>query len=309
MAPRIGGQKPPSLVQWRDAIILHCVTARWTAPWNSCLKPASNEPQRVAVDQPRQYVNQVMYRKHHLETTGGCRGAQCERASVRVIVWQWGRFGAGPRLAVSLAQGFSALGGVETQLSLSTAAEVMNGADGASCHLPVQTYSGVNGLAWRLLQGPITVMQLSRQLRRLDPRFAVCAMPGPLDLLMVLALHRVGIPAAVIVHDAEAHPGDRIPLLHTSQRALLRRADLVIVLSTHVAAKLRANGSLRPDTPIVMAVAACPQLRCRHPLGRAWRASALALFWPLAGLQRARSPRGSAAIDWSPAGYRGAGRG
>ncbi len=172
---------------------------------------------------------------------------------MRVIVWQWGRFGAGPRLAVSLSRGLSALGGVETQLSLSTGAEVMHGADAANCALPVQTYSGVIGLAWRLIQGPMTIMQLSRQLRRLDPRFAVCAMPGPLDLLMVIALHRAGIPAAVIVHDAESHPGDRVPLLHTSQRALLRRADLVIVLSTHVAAKLRANGSLRAGMPVVVA--------------------------------------------------------
>jgi glycosyltransferase involved in cell wall biosynthesis len=175
----------------------------------------------------------------------------CER--MRVIVWQWGRFGAGPRLAVSLAEGLRALGGVASVLSLSTGAEVMHGLDGASCELPVETYAGVAGLAWRLIQAPITIMKLSKRLRRLDPQLAVCAMPGPLDLLMILALHRFGIPAAVIVHDAEAHPGDRIPLLQMSQRALLRRADLVILLSMHVAERLRANGSLRPATPIIVA--------------------------------------------------------
>ena len=175
----------------------------------------------------------------------------CER--MRVIVWQWGRFGAGPRLAVSLAEGLRALGGVESVLSLSTGAEVMHGLDGANCELPVETYAGVAGLAWRLIQAPITVMKLSRHLRRLDPQLAVCAMPGPLDLLMILALHRIGVPAAVIVHDAEAHPGDRIPLLEMSQRALLRRADLIIVLSMHVAERLRANGSLRPGTPVLVA--------------------------------------------------------
>ena len=117
----------------------------------------------------------------------------------------------------------------------------------------METYTGVAGLAWRLIQAPITIMKLSKRLRRLDPQLAVCAMPGPLDLLMILALHRFGIPAAVIVHDAEAHPGDRIPLLQMSQRALLRRADLVILLSMHVAERLRANGSLRPATPIIVA--------------------------------------------------------
>jgi glycosyltransferase involved in cell wall biosynthesis len=205
------------------------------------------------VDQRGQYVNLIVYRKHRLKTTDDARDAQCERASMRVIVWQWGRFGAGPRLAVSLAEGFRALGGVDSVLSLSTGAEVMHGPDGASCQLPVETYTGVAGLAWRLIQAPITVMKLSRRLRCLDPQLAVCAMPGPLDLLMILALHRFGIPAAVIVHDAEAHPGDRIPLLQMSQRALLRRADLVILLSMHVAERLRANGSLRPATPVVVA--------------------------------------------------------
>jgi len=205
------------------------------------------------VDQRGQYVNRIVYRKHRLKTTDDARDAQCERASMRVIVWQWGRFGAGPRLAVSLAEGFRALGGVDSVLSLSTGAEVMHGPDGASCQLPVETYTGVAGLAWRLIQAPITVMKLSRRLRRLDPQLAVCAMPGPLDLLMILALHRFGIPAAVIVHDAEAHPGDRIPLLQMSQRALLRRADLVILLSMHVAERLRANGSLRPATPVIVA--------------------------------------------------------
>ena len=205
------------------------------------------------MDQRRQYVNRIVYRKHRLETTGDARDAQCERASMRVIVWQWGRFGAGPRLSVLLSEGFRALGSVETILSLSTGAEVMHGPDGASCELPVETYTGVAGLAWRLILAPITVIKLSRHLRRLDPQLAVCAMPGPLDLLMILALHRIGIPAAVIVHDAEAHPGDRIPLLLMSQRALLRRADLVIVLSMHVAERLRANGSLRPGTPVIVA--------------------------------------------------------
>ena len=73
---------------------------------------------------------------------------------------------------------------------------------------------------------PVTVVQLSRRLRRLAPRIAVCAMPGPLDLLMVTALRRIGVPVAVVVHDAQAHPGDDFPMLFALQRALLRRVSL-----------------------------------------------------------------------------------
>lgn len=179
-------------------------------------------------------------------------------ANLRVVVWQWGRYGAGPRLAVLLAKGLEALGGIETILSLSSAAEILQDPSAPKCEIPVKTYAGLVGLAWRFMQAPITVLQLSRRLRRLDPRIAVCAMPGPLDLLMVMALRRVGVPVAVIVHDAEAHPGDGFPLLLALQRALLRRTDLAIVLSNHVASALTSNGSLPSRMPVL--VTALPPL-------------------------------------------------
>jgi glycosyltransferase involved in cell wall biosynthesis len=171
---------------------------------------------------------------------------------VKVFVWQWGRYGAGPMFAASLAEGFNALDGVEAFLSLSTDAEILRPPHGRSCELPMRTYSGIAGLAWQLLRAPITIVQLTRHLHRLEPQLAVCAMPGPLDLLMVMALRRVGIPVAIIAHDAAAHPGDGYPLLHTLQRALLRRAHLVIALSRHVAAKLSV-GSLGLRGPVMVA--------------------------------------------------------
>jgi glycosyltransferase involved in cell wall biosynthesis len=170
-----------------------------------------------------------------------------------VVVWQWGRRGGGPRFAASLAKGFAGLDGVATILSLSSAADILRDPDRPRCDLPIPTYAGVVGLAWRLLRAPVTVMRLSRRLRGLHPRLAVCAMPGPLDLLMVAALRRIGVPVAVIVHDADAHPGDGFPLQHTLQRALLRRTDLVVVLSNHVASGLMANGSLPSRVPLVVA--------------------------------------------------------
>ena len=173
-------------------------------------------------------------------------------APTRVMVWQWGRYGAGPRIAALLAGGFDALGGAEAILSLSQSAEILGEPDAPPCALPVATYAGVLGLALRLAMAPLTVMRLGRRLRRLGPRAAVCAMPGPLDLLMVTALRRNGVPVAVIVHDAEAHPGDGFPLQFRLQRAMLRRVDLVIALSSHVATRLRTNGSLRPGVPVLV---------------------------------------------------------
>jgi glycosyltransferase involved in cell wall biosynthesis len=178
-----------------------------------------------------------------------------------VIVWQWGRFGAGPRIAALLARGFEALDGVEVTLSLSSGAEILCQPGAPRCELLVSTYAGVPGLLWRLAQSPFIVARLARRLRVLRPAVAVCAMPGPLDLLMLMALRRAGVPAVVIVHDAEAHPGDVFPLLLTLQRALLRRADLVIALSNHVASALRGSGDLPSHVPLL--TAALPPLTFR----------------------------------------------
>jgi glycosyltransferase involved in cell wall biosynthesis len=70
-------------------------------------------------------------------------------------------------------------------------------------------------------------------------------MPGPLDLAMHAALRRVGVPYAVVVHDADAHPGDGYPLQMRLQRHLLQRADAIVVLSDHVQGRLADLGLTR----------------------------------------------------------------
>ena len=46
---------------------------------------------------------------------------------MRVLVWQWGRRGAGPRFAAALADGLRLIPGTEALLSLSTGAEILQG--------------------------------------------------------------------------------------------------------------------------------------------------------------------------------------
>jgi glycosyltransferase involved in cell wall biosynthesis len=157
---------------------------------------------------------------------------------VRVLVWQWGRRGAGPRFAASLADGLRQIPGTEAFLSLSTGAEILQGAAPPCCELPFPTYHNAIGLAWRVAQVLLSGRQLARRLAALRLDMAICAMPGPLDLLLINALRRVGVPVIVVVHDADTHPGDTMPLLMMLQRRLTRRADAVVALSEHVAGRL-----------------------------------------------------------------------
>ncbi len=171
---------------------------------------------------------------------------------MKVLVWQWGRRGAGPRIAVELAGAMRHLPGVQGLLSLSDRAEILDGQSPPVCDLPVATYGGLAGFLWRLIQAPAFVLWLNRQLRVLRPDLAVCAMAGPLDILMLAALRLRHIPFVIVVHDADSHPGDILPVMIRLQRAIVRRADALVTLSAHVADRLREQGLVRPGVPLAV---------------------------------------------------------
>ncbi|MBS1102023.1 glycosyltransferase family 4 protein [Gluconobacter sp. Dm-62] len=177
------------------------------------------------------------------------------KSSQRVLVWQWGRRGAGPRIAVDLADGLRRLAGTDVLLCLSDRAEILQSRNAPEAVVKIGTYSSVRGLAGRLLTAPWLRMQLRRIVRNFRPDMAICAMPGPLDLLMAHVLRRMGIPLVVIIHDAQPHPGDGHPFQVLLQRALIRRADQIVTFSRHVAEGLASGPH----------AAHCPVLSLAHP--------------------------------------------
>lgn len=170
---------------------------------------------------------------------------------MKVLVWQWGRRGAGPRIAASLADGFAGLPDTAALLALSAGAEILHAAEAPRCDLALPLYRGIAGLAGQGALAPRFIARTARWLRVQAPALAVCALPGPLDLAMMAALRRAHVPMAVIVHDADPHPGDFYPFLLKLNRALVRRADAVVTLTDHVAERLRAQGVLRPGRPLL----------------------------------------------------------
>ncbi|MGH7076983.1 MAG: glycosyltransferase family 4 protein [Acetobacteraceae bacterium] len=158
---------------------------------------------------------------------------------MNVLVWHWGRLGAGPRFASALARGFSRLPETTGLLSLSAQAELLQVAHPPSPKLLFRTYSGWPGMIGRLAAAPWLIDNLTSHLAQLQPGIAVAAMPALLDPLMHAALARRAIPFAIIVHDAAHHPGDGLVLQMALQRRMIRRAALVVALSRHVGAMLR----------------------------------------------------------------------
>ncbi len=164
---------------------------------------------------------------------------------MRILVWQWGRRGAGPRVAAELAASLARVPGQHVFLSLSTRAEILGAADRPRCALPVRTYDGMLGYVCRVLLSPLTVWSLMRRIRALAPQVAICAMPGPLDLVMAWALRQLQVKLVVTVHDADLHPGDGFPMQMALQRRLIRRADALIALTHHVSARLLRQKAAR----------------------------------------------------------------
>ena len=62
-------------------------------------------------------------------------------------------------------------------------------------------------------------VEIMPRFRKLPPG-AIRTKSGPLDLVMGAALRRVGVPFAVVVHDADLHPGDTLRLQAVFQRVL-----------------------------------------------------------------------------------------
>lgn len=157
---------------------------------------------------------------------------------MKVLVWQWGHRGAGPRFAACLADALRGHPGIDVALSLCQAAEILAGSHPPRCEMPVRTYGGMASFLMRLVTAPLALPSLLIRLRRIMPDLAICAMPGPLDLLMAVALRLLGTRLVVVVHDADPHPGDGFPGQMVLQRLLCRTADGVAALCGHVGTRL-----------------------------------------------------------------------
>jgi glycosyltransferase involved in cell wall biosynthesis len=161
---------------------------------------------------------------------------------MKILVWQWGRRGAGPRFGACLAAALRERPGIEVTLSLCRDAEIMAGPNAPACEMPVRTYRGLASFLLRVATAPLALVLLMAKLRRYRPDLAICAMPGPLDLLMAIALWPFGTRLVVVVHEADAHPGDGLPLQMVLQRLLCRCAGGLAVLCGHVGTQLRQQG-------------------------------------------------------------------
>ncbi len=160
---------------------------------------------------------------------------------MKLLIWHWGRRGAGPIFAVQLRDALVALG-FETALSLAEGAEILAPPSNVQCDWAEPTYTNAADYLLRRTASLLPSRRGLAHLQKIKPDVAICAMPALLDKRMLRALRQSAVPYAALVHDAAAHPGDDLSFRLLGQSRLLRDAGVLLPLSSHVEDQLRAQG-------------------------------------------------------------------
>src|SRR4051812_8644023 len=122
---------------------------------------------------------------------------------MRLLLWYWGRRGAGGQLTLSLAEALSRHTDTRLALSLSRQADLL--AEIEALGLPtdaVDTYGSAAGFLLNLPRVPFLTRRLVAQARDLRADAVVSVMTHLWTPLVAPALRRAGIPFVPLVHDA-----------------------------------------------------------------------------------------------------------
>jgi glycosyltransferase involved in cell wall biosynthesis len=160
-------------------------------------------------------------------------------APLRCLVWQWGRFGGGPRYALELSQALRSHCGLDTRLSLAAGAEILDSPSFAALNdYPVETYRDRREFVLRTLTARRALAGVRAGLDEFRPDVAIVTMPAYWDFFLCRQLAARRIPFVTIIHDASLHPGDNFQLSDTMHRYEARRAASVVTLTDFVAKRL-----------------------------------------------------------------------
>ena len=164
---------------------------------------------------------------------------------LRILLWYWGRRGAGAQITRALALALKHRPGVEVALSISAQCELRGEIERLGVTVDaVPTYGGALGFVARLPAVPGLARRLRQQAQAFHADAVVSVMTHLWTPLVAPALRRAGLRFVPMIHDAEPHPGDPAFLWEHRLRAELGAAAEAIVFSASVAAGVHRR---RPD--------------------------------------------------------------
>lgn len=203
----------------------------------------------------------------------------------RILVWHWGKEGAGAKFTSALARGLNDLPDTTLAVSAATSSDL---AREISDHtdLPLQSvriFEGDKSLLSGKLAAGLALLGLPRigahfsgALAEFKPDVALCAFQSIWDVAALPVLRRAASRFVLVLHDAEPHPGDRYPMRGAVLGWEVKAADALIVLSDHVAREAERLYGFPADRIYTVPHGAFtfgePVRTSRHyPTGRAFR--------------------------------------
>lgn len=163
-------------------------------------------------------------------------------SEVRILLWYWGRRGAGGQMTLSLVEALRREPGVRVALAISAQAELRPKMEALG--LPTEalrTYTTAAGVLVSFLRLPWMTWRLWRQARAFRADAVVSVMTHLWTPLVAPWLRRAGLYFIPIVHDVRPHSGDPAWLWDWRLDAELSAADAAIALSAAAVATLRAR--------------------------------------------------------------------
>lgn len=149
---------------------------------------------------------------------------------MKVLVVHWGKRGAGPQIALSVATALRDIGH-EALVSYSTGSEIADSFESFGSGYALRTYDSVR----ESLTGLPRAVSMAVRIRRDANRGAIdgvyATMPSLWQPILALALRGTTVPYIASMHDVVRHSGEESRLLSTVEQAELKLADGVILYS------------------------------------------------------------------------------
>lgn len=156
-------------------------------------------------------------------------------ATMKLVLWYWGRRGGGAQFTARLAEGLLGCG-ADVLLHLSTDNSEQYHPDLSIVRAPVHHPLG----AVHAIAHP--TKSIGSTIRRFDADAVIHPMVNPLTTLAWPSVRLIGRrPILTVIHDPAPHPGDEHLLMDLAARHAVRRSDLVVAPSTYVSTALAAS--------------------------------------------------------------------
>ena len=170
---------------------------------------------------------------------GAAAVAATRGTGMRVLLWYWGRRGAGAQIALAMAAALIRRRDTSVCLSVSRQCELIDGFRNLELpRLEVDTYRSLGGFVLGLARVPLLASRLVQLARDWRADSVVSVMTHTWTPLVAPGLARAGIAFVPVVHDVRPHLGDNGFLWDWRLRTELASARAVFTLSSHVEAEL-----------------------------------------------------------------------